>query len=65
MFSFALNLSLKLLFENNFQFLGISGEIVDTLVELIECHPVLEESPAEFRLVIDEGNFGNRVILGS
>jgi len=45
--------------------LAILGELLDTLVELIEGHLVLEEGPAELWLVVDVGNLGDGVGLGS
>ncbi len=34
-------------------------------MELVECHLVLKKRPAEFRLIVDKGDFGNRVGLRS
>lgn len=40
--------------ENLLENLGVGGEATDTLVELVECHLVLEERPAEGGLVVNE-----------
>lgn len=34
-------------------------------MEFVECHLVLKKGPAEFRLIVHIGDFGNRVGLRS
>lgn len=58
------NLSLDLLPEKVLERLAILSELLDTLVELIERHLVLEERPAELSLVVDKGDLGDVGGLG-
>lgn len=57
------NLSRELLLEEAFQSFTVLGELLNTLVELIECHLVLEEGPSELGLVVDVADLGDRVGL--
>lgn len=43
----------------------ILSEFLDTLVQLVECHLVLQQRPPEFRLVVNKGDLGNRFGLSS
>jgi hypothetical protein len=54
----------NLLAEELLESLAILSKLLDTLVELVEGHLVLEESPAEFGLVVDEADLGDGVGLG-
>jgi hypothetical protein len=42
--------------EEGFEGLAVLGKLLDPLVELVKGHLVLEEGPAEFGFVVDEGN---------
>ena len=59
------NLSRELLAEQLLEGLAVLGELLDTLVELVERHLVLEESPAELGLVVDKRDLRQRLALGS
>jgi hypothetical protein len=39
--------------------LAVLSKLLNTLVQLVERHLVLEEGPAELRLVVDEGDLGH------
>ena len=43
--------------------LAILSELLDTLMQLVERHLVLEEGPAELGLVVDEGHLLDRLAL--
>lgn len=42
--------------EEGFEGLAVLGKLLDPFVELVKGHLVLEKGPAEFGLVVDEGN---------
>lgn len=44
--------------------LTILSELLDTLVQLVERHLVLEQCPAELGLVVDVGDLGEVLVLG-
>lgn len=44
----------KLLAEEGLERLAVLSEFLDALVQLVECHLVLEECPAELGLVVDK-----------
>ena len=48
-----LHLRLQLLPEEGLECLTILCKLLDTLVELVECHLVLQKSPAELWLVVN------------
>ena len=60
-----MKLSRQLVPQDFLEGLAILCKLLDTLVQLIECHLVLEERPPELRFVIDERDFWDRVGLGS
>jgi len=45
--------------------LAILSKLLDTLMELIKRHLVLEKFPTELGLVVDIANFGDGIGLGS
>ena len=45
--------------------LTVLSELLDTLVELVESHSILEKLPAELGLVVDVRNLSKRLLLGS
>lgn len=47
------------------QGLSVFSELLDPLVEFVECHLVLKKRPAEVRLIVDIRDFGNRFSLRS
>jgi hypothetical protein len=47
------------------QGLSIFSELLDPLMEFVERHLVLKKRPAEFRLIVDIRDFGNRFSLRS
>ena len=47
--------------ENALERIPVLGKLLDALVQLVERHRVLEERPAELGLVVDEGDFRDRV----
>ena len=49
----------ELLAEEGLEGLAVLSELLDTLVELVERHRVLEEGPAELGLVVDERHLGD------
>jgi hypothetical protein len=51
--------------EHALQSRAVFSEFLDPLVEFVECHLILKKRPAEFRLVVDIGDFGNRLSLCS
>ena len=51
--------SLELLTEDVLESDTILGELLDTLVELVERHRVLEEVPAELRLIVNVRHLSN------
>lgn len=51
----------QLLLEKILESLAILGKLLDALVKLVPCHGVLQKLPAEFGLVVDVGDFGDRV----
>lgn len=53
-----------LLAEELLESLAILGKFLDTLVELVEGHGVLEELPAELRLIVDVGHLSKGLVLG-
>lgn len=53
----------ELLLEDVLERDTILGELLDTFVELVEGHRVLEECPAELGLVVDEGDLLQRLAL--
>lgn len=55
---------MELLLEGLFERDGISGKLDDTLVQLVECHLVSKECPAELGLVVDVSDLGDRVSFG-
>ena len=55
---------MQLLPQQILELLAILSELLDTLVELVESHSILEKLPAELGLVVDEGDFGEWVGLG-
>lgn len=44
---------------------GVLSKFLDALMELVERHLLLEECPAELRLVVDERNLWDRLALRS
>lgn len=61
----ARRLSLReLLLENVLERNTVFRELLDTFVKLVEGHRVLEECPAELRLVVDEGDLLQGLALG-
>ena len=56
-----LDLRRQLLFQEVLESLAILSELLDTLVELVERHRVLEQCPAELGLVVDVRNLGELV----
>lgn len=51
------DLSLEFLEEHGLEGLAILSKLLDTFMELVEGHLVLEKLPAEFGLIVDIGNF--------
>ena len=51
----------ELLLEQVPESVAVLGELLDTFVQLVEGHLVLEELPAELGLVVDVGDF--RVVV--
>ena len=45
--------------------LTVLSELLDTLVELVESHSILEKLPSEFGLVVNVRNLSKRLLLGS
>jgi len=54
----------KLLPQQALESLAILGEPFDTLVQFVECHLILQQSPSEFRLVIDISDLVDRCGIG-
>ena len=61
----SINLSRELLAEELLKGLSVVGEFFDALMELVESHLVLQQSPTELGLVVDEADLGNRIGFGS
>ena len=57
-------LCLQLLPEKLLQGLTILRELLNTFVQFVEGHLVLEKCPAELGLVVDVGDFRDRLSLG-
>ena len=57
-------LCLQLLPEKLLQGLTVLGKLLDTFVQLVKGHLVLEKCPAELGLVVDVGDFRDRLCLG-
>ena len=58
------DLSRDLFLEETLEGLAVLSEFPNTFGELVRGHLVLEKGPAKLGLVIDVGNFGDRVGLG-
>lgn len=56
-------LSRDLLAKELLESLAILSELLDTLMELVEGHLVLEEGPAEFGFIVDEADLSDGVGL--
>ena len=56
---------LELLADEALEGLAVLSELLDTLVELVESHSILEKLPAELGLVVDVRNLSKRLLLGS
>lgn len=54
--SISSDLSLEFLEEHGLEGLAILSKLLDTFMELVEGHLVLEKLPAEFRFIVDIGN---------
>lgn len=59
------NSSTQFLAEETLEGLAVLCKLLDTLVQLVECHRVLEEGPAELGLVVDERDLGHGLGLCS
>ena len=55
---------LELLADEALEGLAVLSELLDTLVELVERHLVLEQRPAELGLVVDERDLLDRGGVG-
>lgn len=60
-----LRLCRQLLSEKLLKGFTVLSELFDALMEFVKGHRVLEESPSELGLVVDEGNLGDGVGLCS
>jgi hypothetical protein len=54
----------QLLPQQPLQRLTVLGKLLDPLVQLVERHLVLQQRPSELGLVVDEGDFRDRVGAG-
>jgi hypothetical protein len=60
----AASLRLQFLLKDLLERDGVGGELDNSLVKLVKCHLICKECPAEFRLVINVGDFWYRVGFG-
>lgn len=58
------DLSLELLSEGTPKSVCILSKLLDTLVQLVPCHLILKEFPAELGLVVDVRDLRDRICLG-
>ncbi len=55
----------KFRLEQGLESLAVLGKLLDTFVQLVEGHLVLEECPAELRLVVNVSDLGKVLGFGS
>lgn len=56
-----LHLCLQLLSKQSLESFTILCKLLDTLMELVKCHLILQKNPAELWLIVDIGHFGEFV----
>lgn len=64
-YSHHLHLSLELFAEDILESLTVLGKLPDALMQLLKCHLLGQQRPAEFRLVVDKGDLFDGCASGS